>query len=303
MDIPPSFVQKKQKILQQLARPDADYQDLSPKGSVDEGIRELIDQINSTDGIVTTSSCAGRISVFLEGRRKEDPGSEPSQRLAGAGGKGGGGRWLYVSHDRLLSPESVQLEELFGLSRGLHPDRGACDEERYAHFKFEPMILHILTASHHHAQHVLSAALQAGFRESGAINLIPNSSDQNAAVTPIVAVRSSGLALDSIVGRLAPNAEDVEEIESLVGEGYLQTLVNIANGRFAVNEQRIQRFTDLLGSSTDEKDASAWEDANVRKKRKRAEGLRRREEIMRSRQQKALELGQHDDSFPINLNS
>lgn len=36
---------------------------------MDAGIRDLIDEINAVDGLVTTSSCAGRISVFLEGQR------------------------------------------------------------------------------------------------------------------------------------------------------------------------------------------------------------------------------------------
>ena len=43
------------------------YRDKSPKGSVDEGIRELINEINSYEGLVTTSSCAGRVSIFVDG--------------------------------------------------------------------------------------------------------------------------------------------------------------------------------------------------------------------------------------------
>lgn len=67
--IPPSFARRKKAILAQLAVPDDEYTDLSPKGTVDAGIRDLIDEINGLDGLVTTSSCAGRVSVFLEGRR------------------------------------------------------------------------------------------------------------------------------------------------------------------------------------------------------------------------------------------
>jgi len=72
--LPPSFVAKKQKILEQLAVPAEQYDDLSPKGSIDEKIRDLIDEINALEGCVTTSSCAGRISVFLEGKRKSSYG-------------------------------------------------------------------------------------------------------------------------------------------------------------------------------------------------------------------------------------
>lgn len=76
--IPPSFTRRKQAILEQLSVPDEDYTDLSPKGTIDAGIRDLIDEINGLDGLVTTSSCGGRVSVFLEGRR------------GGGGGKAGG---------------------------------------------------------------------------------------------------------------------------------------------------------------------------------------------------------------------
>ena len=64
------FAAAKQKILDQLAVPDAEYDDLSPKGSVDAPIRALIARINAVDGFVTTSSCSGRVSVFVEGAKK-----------------------------------------------------------------------------------------------------------------------------------------------------------------------------------------------------------------------------------------
>jgi tRNA wybutosine-synthesizing protein 3 len=68
--IAPGFVVRKSKILSDLSVPDAEYTDLSPKGSVDEGIRDLIRDINALDGLVTTSSCAGRVSIFVEGSKK-----------------------------------------------------------------------------------------------------------------------------------------------------------------------------------------------------------------------------------------
>ena len=117
------FSQKKSKILSQLAVPDTEYADASPKGSVDAGIRDLIDEINALEGVVTTSSCAGRVSVYLEGHKKgtgkegkeksagrgeenENQNEEAGESVGGernsstAGGKGGG-EWLFVSHDPL----------------------------------------------------------------------------------------------------------------------------------------------------------------------------------------------------------
>lgn len=129
-----SFEATKAKILSALAVPDIEYSDLSPKGSVDVRIRDLIAEINLIEGLVTTSSCAGRVSVYVEGVKKEkEKGKKDSKETsddaqgapmemtgsiqneeeqgmsailaaatsstASAGGKGGGGYWAFVSHD------------------------------------------------------------------------------------------------------------------------------------------------------------------------------------------------------------
>jgi tRNA wybutosine-synthesizing protein 3 len=52
-------------------------------------------------------------------------------------------------------------------------------------------ILHILTDSLEAAQHAVSAALQAGFRESGMSGVLES---KGQVATPMVAVRSSGLS-------------------------------------------------------------------------------------------------------------
>lgn len=136
-----AFAEKKTKILDRLAVPEAEYTDLSPKGTVDKGIRRLIDEINSTDGFVTTSSCAGRVSVFLEGRKAAafsdaDAGAgadeQPPAQVAGVGGKGAGGTWLYVSHDPVPGQDWLQTLAL--------EDGEAQRTGRLIHFKFEPMV-------------------------------------------------------------------------------------------------------------------------------------------------------------------
>lgn len=152
--LPQSFVSKKQRILQQLAVPAEQYDDLSPKGSVDEGIRDLIDEINGLEGCVTTSSCAGRISVFLEGKKSSsgdeiiDDGErvDATSKTVGVGGKGGGGRWLFVSHDPVdvtihegnwTSTFQMQTEESGGREALAV---SAARDTRFIHFKFEPMV-------------------------------------------------------------------------------------------------------------------------------------------------------------------
>lgn len=166
---PPSFTKKKDRILEQLSIPNSEYTDASPKGSIDAGIRDLIDEINGMDGFVTTSSCAGRVSVFVEGKKttdlelqqtqQQDQGEEGYEQgrelakldtLAGVGGKGGGGSWLFVSHDPVAFDDglaSSDLDILLGLGNArdsaqrrdsdLREDMAG---SRLIHFKFEPMV-------------------------------------------------------------------------------------------------------------------------------------------------------------------
>jgi len=289
------FLQKKQAILRQLAVPDTDYNDLSPKGSVDSEISEFVDEINGYDGLVTTSSCSGRVSVFLEGRKAgskanvenepqngearartagdeddtEEIGAEDSLAYASNGGKGGGGRWLFVSHQPVPTSQSLYTE-LFGLEKSTVTKVNYYAEQRFVHLKFEPMILHILAESLVEAQKVLSAAQQAGFRESGF------SSVQGQDGVVMVAVRTMGLSFDNIVGVLdgKPVVEATPKL--LVDEDYLHVLVQLANEKFKVNADRTQRFRSLLAEKYVAKVDEDWEDAAVRRARKRAEGLRRK---------------------------
>ncbi|KAL2820018.1 methyltransferase TYW3-domain-containing protein [Aspergillus granulosus] len=299
--IPQPFISRKNKILAELSTPDAEYSDLSPKGSVDEGIRDLIQDINILPGLVTTSSCAGRISVFLEGRRGSNPSEEANagegRKFVPSGGKGAG-KWLYVSHEP-LNMESCDMEfngnegkksllELFGMVPG-DGKPPSVDKEGHAprlvRFHFEPMILHIMTATLRHAQPVLSAASSSGFRESGLQSL--RCLDGGEGPSPIVAVRSAGLALESVIGycEYDGNGNDDEGhgvIRSLVTEEYLQLLVSMSNERFLTNTERKKRFRAALlnACSMDQPSETkgkskppGWEDAETRRERKRAEGL------------------------------
>lgn len=142
-----AFKEKKEGVLQSLSQPDEEYHDLSPKGTVDEGIRDLIQKINNTQGLVTTSSCAGRVSVFLEGGRSKqrlqdgpDSAEDDAARSGSKGGKGGG-RWLFISHDVAELPESstrVEWREKFGMEDGI--GREIPLGSSLVHLKFEPMV-------------------------------------------------------------------------------------------------------------------------------------------------------------------
>jgi tRNA wybutosine-synthesizing protein 3 len=134
--------------------------------------------------------------------------------------------------------------------------------------------LHILTSSLDDAQCALSAGMEAGFRESG-IGSVTGSD-----ATPLVAVRSGGLAFDCVIGYAA----DADGIRLLVPPAYIRMMLEVANRRFAANGERRERFRyalrrGLAGGGSDGARPAGWEPEDVRRERKRAEGLRRREEL------------------------
>lgn len=290
--IPSAFTARKDAITSALAMPKEEYQDLSPKGSIDEAIIPLILQLNSYPGVVTTSSCAGRISVFLEGSKDPHDGLIYEQNAV-PGGKGNGGRWLYVSHEPVNIPPQMEpnhLTELFHLLRdqsktlaSLEPS--AITELRFVKFQFEPMILHIMCASLTHARPILAAAINAGFRESG-VQSLKNLDDSHA--FPMVAVRTNGLALSSLIGFVAP---EVSQAVAMTEESYLYVLLLQANERFKANEERIKRFQIGLRVGNTE----PWEEKDQRRERKRAAGLAEQAKI-RDREAEDVAKGRSDAS-------
>lgn len=101
-------------------------------------------------------------------------------------------------------------------------------------------------------------------------------------INPLVAVRSTGYSFDAIIGYQNETGNNI----ALIDEEYLQTLVGIANERFKVNTERIERFRSALLEQFAQKTfatkasvRSEWEDPEARRQRKREEGLRRREQL------------------------
>ncbi|KAK4634800.1 tRNA wybutosine-synthesizing protein 3 [Fulvia fulva] len=275
MPNPSTFQDKKRRILEDLATPSEEYTDLSPKGSVDEGVRELCDEINALEGYVTTSSCAGRIAVYMNGSgkdRSEDGRSGRTEREAGKGGKGGG-EWLFVTHDAFKTDEvsgDGEVFKSFGIEYAAPSVPTSAAHCRLVYLKFEPMILHILTSSAVNAQTAYAAAYNSGFRESGIWSITGTDP------TPYVAVRTQGLALESVVAYVDSNGT----IKPMVTEQYLRSMLEVANERFASNAQRKERFRHAFLSTTSSRTSPPnWEPTDVRNARKRAEGLKRKEEL------------------------
>jgi len=318
------FKSKKHHILGQLHKPDTEYQDLSPKGSVDSEIRELVQQLNDLPGFVTTSSCAGRVAVYLEGAGKASANPTPggaSSADAGysatvpKGGKGGG-RWLFNSHT------PVKLDD-FSEAGSIYAKLGFVDNTeisfpppdaavRFVHLKFEPMILHILTQSAEHAQSLLSVAMASGFRESGISGVVDSKGHHT---TPMLAVRSSGLSVDCIIGfqaAVGDNVPGTQQIQPMVSEDYLRTLLQVANERFRQNTERKERFrvgvsNDFAGSiapggdhRSDYRRRGGFQTAAGLKAQKRAEDMEKRDAALRRRAEK-LQVGGALDGTPGNV--
>ncbi|KAK9319947.1 tRNA wybutosine-synthesizing protein [Lipomyces orientalis] len=283
---PAAFVAKKTHILQELASP---LPDLSPKGGPDVQILPLLNLINSHPLLVTTSSCAGRVVIYAEGVRTGNhsqldgvEGGDGTTDASGGsvgsvGGKGSGGRWIYVTHDEPVGTiESGSWSDL--LFNGIHTTtedavhNADFVHRRYVHFKFEPMILHILCADSETAQKFLGIALAAGFRESGY-----NGS--------ILAVRCS-LRIDAPVGYLSASGES---IIPLVDDNYLRTLMQMSIERFIENKRRTDRFFESVKRSFNL--GVEVETKEERRLRKRLEGLGRQRDLLDKR---ALEMTMED---------
>lgn len=111
----------------------------------------------------------------------------------------------------------------------------------------------------------------------------------------MVAIRTAGLAFDSIIGYEAAEGSRVP----MVSEAYMSVLVKLANERFVVNKERTERFCvallDQFRSGSAEADVdSTWEPAEVRKARLRAEGLLRQAKS-RQEAEKSTQVGAQDN--------
>ena len=295
------FARKRTKILEELDQ--TNYTDKSPKGSVDAEILDLIQEINAFDGYVTTSSCAGRVAVFVEGHKasmstkdegaaehiEEDGQSdadtnrvngESGSRGAGPGGKGFGNRWLYVSHSPVppLAGDD-RFHGLFGIkdmkrsSSVVRVDK--VGDVRLVKLSFSPLILHVLCASLQAAKPLLAAAINAGFRESG-VQSLKALDDEDTGV--MLAIRTAGLSFDTVVG-IAETVVDTESgntedaFRSLVDEGYLKLCTTVINERFEWNTDRRERLRKEISQIKQRQQVeSTWEDPEARRKRKKEEG-------------------------------
>jgi len=130
------FEQIKTRILKSLEVEPESYTDLSPKGSIDENIKELIYIINSHPHYVTSSSCSGRVSIYVEGKKRPE---DETEMVASTGGKGGG-KWLMVEHDPIDLTISCWREDLLSSYNMKETTTKMPENASLIHIKFEPMV-------------------------------------------------------------------------------------------------------------------------------------------------------------------
>jgi tRNA wybutosine-synthesizing protein 3 len=249
------FEERKNNILRQLY---TDGYDKSPKGSVDDAILDLIHAINQHKSFVTTSSCSGRVTTFLE--------------------RGNRGRWIFVSHDELQYNNWDSLKDLLFQNYKIRFENQCefSEDLPLLSFKFEPFILHIECADIKKCEELFKTAYNAGFRNSGMMISLTHERKRKAFKTPkdpkfhipekyrkfkevtsieelglksyefknsdkfVVAIRTA-LKLDAPLGYVD---ESAGEFRCFVSKEYIEWLCVLSNQKFKMNMEKIARFTE-----------------------------------------------------------
>ncbi|MBN1156342.1 hypothetical protein JXA85_01905 [Candidatus Woesearchaeota archaeon] len=109
--------------------------DKSSIQGIDPGIKKLVNLINSHKDYYTTSSCAGRIQLILQGKKKCDS------------------EWLLKSHKMVLLKDVKKALKQYAQGE--------------LWFRQEAMILHVCCRTVEAANLILNFARQQGFKRSG----------------------------------------------------------------------------------------------------------------------------------------
>lgn len=218
------FDQKKAVI---LAGIESEKPDLSPKGNIDLLCIPIIDLINSHNDMVTTSSCSGRVSVFVEGTKFH-------KGKIKTGGKGEGGKWLFVTHDskdvtNWLDRIKGENLKYFGPDENVELE-SVHEDTRLVLYKFEPFILHVKCRDFVTASKLCNIAMACGYRESG---IGPNN---------LVALRIN-IKLDTPVGYYD---ENTKEIKFYISKQYIKILDKLSLAKFQENACKIAALQDRI---------------------------------------------------------
>lgn len=252
------FDQKKQSILDEINSTDLD---LSPKGTIDELCLPLMALINSHKDMVTTSSCSGRLSVFAEGNKALD------NDTVKVGGKGEGGKWLYVTHDKNQIMGWLSKVEDYTIRTDDASERNQIvSSNRLLLYKYEPFILHVKCRDFETAALLYNVAMSCGFRESGIGS------------NNIVAIRIN-IKLDVPIGFVDKNLTETYNL--IVGKSYINILDQMTVIKFEENKQKMDKLykkieSEIINSEAlKSKSKKNVETKEEKRERKIREGLER----------------------------
>lgn len=205
--------------------------------------------------MVTTSSCSGRVSVFLEGNKSETQ----------IGAKGNEGNWLFVTHD------PRDLDQWYDLVNFKYqPAKTMEGATRYILYKFEPLILHVKCRDLATANLLFSTAMSCGFRETGIGS------------NNIVGIRIL-IKLDIPIGYL-----DGEKYVSMVLKEYLEVITKLSHDRFTENFRKLHQLEEAIQGMGVAK-VEKVETKDEKRERMRKEGMARREAVRAEKELKKLE--------------
>lgn len=223
VELDSNFEQRKRKILDGLQfESKTENPDKSPKGFIDEPIIPLIACINDTNTFYTTSSCSGRISLFLQ----EKLINIKSQK---------GGEWLLISHNLITSEQITNAINCYLNKVNLITDNLSSSKFVEISLKFEPFILHIECKDLQSAKKLLLLSKQTGFRESG-INAISNR---------IILRITFNLKLEiPLFFGFQHNLNNIEKgfILPNINQKYIEMITNISNNKMRENLSKINIF-------------------------------------------------------------
>lgn len=182
--------------------------DKSRKGSIDPKIKKLVDKINSLDGFFTTSSCSGRIMLFVL------PKSNKKNEV----------QYLFSSHKKIKPNETKNILRTIIKKIKL---RKIKDD---IWLRVDGAILHVASDNMDSARKLLNAARDIGFRRAGIISLGKNR------VTMELVSTENIEAIVSKKGRL------------VIGEDYLRVLIKEGNAKLEKTWGKVDKLHKALAS-------------------------------------------------------
>lgn len=267
------FDRQKTHLLEEIGLNSKNNPDASPKGTIDVLCIPLIKLINGHKDMITTSTCSGRLSVFLEGDKTHNKDSMEGDKREQVkiGAKGEGGHWLFVSHEKEEINEWWKRNDIQFKYENTINDSDYDVQTRFVLFKYEPLILHVKCRDFKSASRLYSTAMGCGFRESGI------GANNN------VAIRIS-IRLDVPIGFMNKKGELV----FTVSEPYIEMITKLAHDRFLENERKLEQLYNKIDKEIIQyvQKEENTETKEERKERKIREGMAIREEVRKQKEEK-----------------